>query len=149
MILPARMRTGAGWSDACILNISSRGLQIQAIRCGPKGSNVELWRGDQVIVAQVVWRSGAKAGLIAEERVPVEEILSISQSPALQLTVGDPGDVERRRTPRTHENSRLIGRALEFVSVGVIAATLSTGMFLMVLEALAKPLAAARRALGG
>jgi len=149
VILPARMRTAAGWSDACILNISSRGLQIQASGCAPKGGDVELWRGDQVIVAQVVWRSGAKAGLRAEEQVPVEEILSLSQSPALQLTVGDGVDVERRAGLRAHHDSRLLGRALEFISVAVIAATLSTGMFLMVLEAIAKPLAAARHALGG
>ena len=31
VILPARLRTGADWSDTCMLNISSRGLLIQLI----------------------------------------------------------------------------------------------------------------------
>lgn len=149
VVLPARMRAGAGWSDACILNISSRGLQIQASRCAPKGSNVELWRGDQVITARVVWRCGARAGLQTEERIPVEEILSLGQSPALQLTAGRQLDVERRVRMRAHDDSRLCGRAIEFLSVVVIAAALSSGMFLMVLEALARPLAAVRAAFGG
>jgi hypothetical protein len=143
------MRAGAGWSDACILNISSRGLQIQASRCAPKGNNVELWRGDQVITARVVWRCGARAGLQTEERIPVEEILSLGRSPALQLTASRQRGVECRVRMRSHDDSRLWGRAIEFLSVAVIAVALSSGMFLMVLEALARPLAAVRAAFDG
>ena len=29
-MLPARMRSTVGWSDACILNLSSRGLMVHA-----------------------------------------------------------------------------------------------------------------------
>jgi len=86
VILPARLRMGAHWSDACILNISSRGLMIQASRAAPEGSVIELWKGDYVIVARVVWRKGVRAGLCSDDRVPVEEIMSLAQSPGLQLT---------------------------------------------------------------
>ena len=50
VLLPARMRTSAGWSDACILNVSSRGALIHAKRPITQGSVVELRHGDHVIV---------------------------------------------------------------------------------------------------
>ena len=76
VVLPARLLTGVQWSDTCILNISSRGLMIHSGRVAPKGSVVELHRGDHVIVARVVWRDGARVGLQSTDRVPVEEIMS-------------------------------------------------------------------------
>src|SRR5690349_10239243 len=97
VVLPARMRLGTSWSDTCILNVSSRGLMIHTGRQVAKGTQVELRRGDHIILARVVWRDGGRAGLQAEERVPIEEIVTIGQSSALQLTAV-PG--ERRRQPR-------------------------------------------------
>lgn len=140
---------GALWTDACILNISSRGLMIQATRAANEGSIIELYRGDHMIVARVVWRSGMKAGLQAEERVPVEEIMSLSAAPNLQLTAGARPAYERRRRPRTHEQSRQRGRAFEFASVALIGASLATGAYAMVEEAFARPLALIELALGG
>src|SRR4029078_1604392 len=87
--LPARMRMDSSWCDACILNISSRGLMIHVGRGAPNGDTVELRRGHHVIVARVVWRDGSRAGLHSDDRLPVEEILSLSQAPALQLTAAD------------------------------------------------------------
>ena len=150
VILPARLRLGAHWSDACILNISSRGLMIQASRAAPEGSVIELWKGDYVIVARVVWRKGVRAGLRSEDRVPVEEIMSLAQSPGLQLTAttGRP-PYERRKRARTHEDSRIRARMMEFASVAVIAAFLATAAFAMVEQAFARPLAMISAALGG
>jgi hypothetical protein len=148
VILPARLRMGAHWSDACILNISSRGLMIQASRAAPEGTVIELWKGDYVIVARVVWRKGTRAGLRSEERVPVEEILSLAQSPGLQLTAttGRP-PYERRKRARTHEDNRIRARIMEFASVLLIGAFFAGSAYTLVEEALARPLAAVRTAL--
>jgi hypothetical protein len=150
VILPARLRMGAHWSDACILNVSSRGLMIQASRAAPEGSVIELWKGDYVIVARVVWRKGVRAGLCSDDRVPVEEIMSLVQSPGLQLTAstGRP-PCERRKRPRTHEESRIRARMMEFATVAVIAASLAGTAFAMLEQAFARPLAMVSAALGG
>jgi len=147
VVLPARLRSGAMWSDICILNISSRGLMVQSSRLGSEGSQVELYRGSHVIIARVVWREGARAGLRAEDRVPVEEILSADASPATRLTVeGQP--VERRRAVRRPAvDSRLRGRAMEFVAVSVIALCLAGGAWTLVESAFARPLAMVNSAL--
>lgn len=148
-MLPARMRTTAGWSDACILDVSSRGLMVHAGFFALDDRVVELWHGDRAITARVVWRQGPKAGLQAEDRIPVEDILSLSGSGSLQLAVGRPPDAERRKRPRTHDDSRLQARAFEFASVAIIAGAVAFGFSMWVEEALAQPLALVETALGG
>jgi len=149
VVLPARMRTESSWSDACILNISSRGLMIHVGRGAPQADMVELRRGEHVIVARVVWRDGSRAGLHSDDRLPVEEILSLSQAPALQLTAARPF-VERRRQPRReHERSRWRARWFEFAGVAVVGASFAATLFSMIESALAKPMDAVRAALGG
>lgn len=135
--VPARLRHGAAWTDACILNISTRGLMIHTGRQITKGTQVEVRRGDHVIIARVMWRDGGRAGLRAEDRIPVEEIVTLGQSPTLQLTAGR---VDRRKHPRVPEKSRLRGRAMEFGAVIAIGACLAVAGHGMVLAAFARPL---------
>jgi hypothetical protein len=143
------MRTDSTWLDACILNISSRGVMIHVSRGAPDGDTVELRRGHHVIIGRVVWRDGSRAGLHSDERLPVDEILSLSQAPAFQLTAGL-GCIERRQqSRREHEESRLRGRWLEFASAGVVGASIAAALFSIVSSVLAGPLQAVRIALGG
>ena len=96
----------------------------------------------------LVWRDGAKAGLRAEDRVPIEEIVTLGQSRVLQLTAGS-GPAERRRYPRAEDRHRLRARAFEFASVVAIGAWLAGGAVMLVEEAFARPLAILQAALGG
>ena len=149
VVLPARLRSGSSWSDACILNISSRGVMIQTGRLAPQGSIVELRRGDQVFIARVVWRDGARAGLELEDRLPIDDIVTLSHSPSLQLTAAALASDRRKQGRRTHGESRRRGRTFEFVGVAFIAATLAVGMIVMVEQAFVKPLAMIGAVLGG
>jgi hypothetical protein len=138
VVVPARLRHGASWTDACILNISSRGMMIHSGRPVAQGAEVELRRGDHVILARVVWREGGRAGLRAEDLVPVDEIMSLGQSHGFQLTAASG---ERRRQPRAADRSRMRGRAIEFAGVAAIAATLASAGLVMVEAAFVRPLA--------
>jgi hypothetical protein len=145
-----RMRIGARWSDACILNISSRGLMIRSASRIAEGSVVELRRGEHVIHGRVVWKDGAKAGLQSDERLPVDDILTLSQSPSLQLTAADSQKLDRRGKPRPiYQDSRLRAHVVQFVGTLVIAAGLSAAVLSMVERAMVKPLALVELALGG
>ena len=122
---------------------------IHVGRGAPQASMVELRRGQHVIVARVVWRDGSRAGLRSDDRLPVEEILSLSQAPALGLTVGS-AFVERRHQPRRdHERNRWRSRWLEFASVAVLGGGLALALFGMVEQALARPMEAIRTVLAG
>lgn len=137
VLVPARLRHGASWSDACILNISSRGLMIHTGRQLSEGAEVEIRRADHVIVARVVWRDGGRAGLRAEERIAVEELVTLGQLPALQLTQRTG---ERRKHPRPGDQSRHRGRMLEFAGTVIIAASLALAGVTMMGAAFARPL---------
>jgi hypothetical protein len=140
----------SGWTDACILNVSSRGMMINApAAVAAKGSRVELWHGERLIVATVVWRKGTRAGIQAEDRIPVDEILAIGQSSSLQLTASAWPQVERRKRPRTHDDERIRARALQFAATAAIAVSLAFGSLVMIETALAAPLHSIRAALGG
>ncbi|HWU92580.1 MAG TPA: PilZ domain-containing protein [Sphingomicrobium sp.] len=149
VVVPARMRLGARWSDACILNVSARGLLIHAPEPPQRGSYVELRRGEQVIIGRVMWSSGSRAGVRAQDRVPVEAIVTAKAAQSLRLTAGDGRPVERRHAPRHHERSRLRGRAMEFATMAAIGATLSVAAVSMMAEAFAQPLSRVGMALAG
>jgi hypothetical protein len=114
-------------------------MMIHTSRQISRGTEVEIRRGDHVIIARVAWRDGARAGLQADERVPVEEIMTLGQSPALQLTALQG---ERRKVPRKPDDSRLRGRAMEFAGVLAVVASLAGYAVTMVHDALVLPLAA-------
>ena len=140
------MRHGAAWSDACILNISSRGMMIHTGRPIARGTQVEIWRGDQVILASVVRRDGARAGLRADAPVPIDEIITLGQSPGLRLTANEG---ERRKHSRSEAQNRVRGRAMEFAGVLFVGISLGGAGLTMVETAFARPLALVSAALGG
>jgi hypothetical protein len=114
-------------------------MMIHTNRPISRGTEVEIRRGDHVIIARVAWRDGARAGLQADDRVPVEEIMTLGQSPALQLTAVQQ---ERRKDSRRDDRSRLQGRAMEFAGVLAVVASLAGYAVTMVHDAFVLPLAA-------
>lgn len=136
VIAAARLRRDRGWSDATILNMSSRGLQIQTNWPLDEGSWVELRRGEHVIRAQVVWYKGVRAGLRSDELLPVDAIAATDPPTAFRAAAS-----ERRRHPRTADASRMRGRVLEFAGVISIALLLAAGILTDFQQAFAKPLA--------
>lgn len=146
VIVPARLRHGATWSDTCILNVSSRGLLIHTGRPIRGGNEVELRRGDHMILARVVWSDGARAGLQSLDLVPVEDIalLGRARAPEAPASMG-----ERRRHPRSRQSTRLRRRAMEFVGVLGIVGSLAAAGLTMVDSAFARPLMLVTSALDG
>jgi len=139
VLLPARMRTPTGWSDACILNVSSRGMMIHA-KISPPDDTIELRHHEFSFVLEIVWRNGTRVGVRSTERLPVEDILTVSESACLRLTAERRPGEERRRAPRTPDGSRLQGRAMEFAATAAIAVILAAGGVAMVSEAFARPM---------
>lgn len=150
-MIQARMRAGASWSDACILNLSSRGMLLRAENSPSRGSYLEIRRGSYVIVARVVWSNSGRIGVRTQDVVPADELISDpDRAPA---KFGSSGNVlaERRAAPRPsadrHEASRSQGRAMEyclFLFLGGAAAITALGA---VEQLLAEPLAVVETAL--
>ena len=152
VMIKARMRVGATWRDACILDLSSRGMMIQASDPPPGGSYLELRRGRHVIVARVVWSHGPRAGLRSQDPLPTDAIIAEpDHSAGPPLVTG----VERRAEPLArgrpmpqHEQSRWQSRAWEFASLVLVGGVLATFAFDAVASALERPMTAVEGALG-
>lgn len=146
-MLPARMRSNAGWSDACILNVSSGGLLIYSNAAADPGATIEIRRGGQMVAARVVWRQNQRIGLRSCNPVPVEEIISDQTAASAVLSCGEPLRLERRRQPRNPDRSRAQGRAIEFLFVATLGSAVAAWAAMSVHEALAAPMSAIGTAL--
>ena len=126
VLVRARINAGAGWHDGCILNVSSRGLLLQADDPPVKGSYLEIRRGALVIVARVVWTKNHRFGVKSQDELPIDAIAHNIEAPVVGkgVRVG-----ERRQSARTQVSaatrSRHQGRTMEYVfvvSLAVVAA---------------------------
>jgi hypothetical protein len=149
VMIRARIRSGVSWHDVCILNLSRRGLGVQAAQPPPRGSYVELRRGSHVVVARVMWAKGHRAGLYSQDAIAIRALMH--DEPANDRRPPAYPKVERRRAARSieqrRESSRTTARALEFACVGLVAAAFGLTVFGTVEGALAQPLAQVRAAL--
>jgi len=151
VLIRARMRATATWSDVCILNISSRGMQLQASRMPERGTYVEIRRGPHTIIGCVAWAERHRFGIRAQDVLFVDAIVAdpsesdTSRSPTPYVSV------ERRAAPRkaaSPDNSRLVGRAMEFACLGILVIAGGTIIYGAAESALAAPLASVSNALG-
>jgi hypothetical protein len=152
VLIRARMRVVASWGDVCILNISSRGMQLQAARPPGRGTYVEIRRGPHVIIGCVAWTKQHRFGIKSQDVLFVDAI------------VAEPGDCESQRGSVAHvpaeqrsaprkaasaDRSRTLGRAMEFACIGVVVLAGAIALYGAAEDALATPLASVSNALGG
>lgn len=149
VMIAARVQLGVTWHDACILNISTRGLMVQAPNPPPRGQILELRRGRHIIVGRVVWSTRARCGLMTQDRLPIDELVSGADAQAVQSGAKT---AERRAAVRSVENdaerSRWRGRAIEFGGIAAVAIGAAAGLAVLADTAIAKPMHAIQLALG-
>lgn len=159
--MPARMRSGATWTDIVIKSMSVRELMAETFQPPRRGSFVEIRRGNQVIIGCVVWSEGERFGVRAQDRIDVHAVVTEPRLASRPARNGDvaPGGEERRRDPARRggediaeraEQSRRRSAALQFVLIaslgGIAAAVLVSAAY----DALSTPLKAiGSRLVGG
>lgn len=152
-MIKARMRAGALWSDALILNLSSRGMLVRSDQSPGRGSYLEIRRGHHVMVARVVWSGAGRFGVRTQDPVPAEELIHDPDGAASPAASDTNGFRERRAAPRTlqyrHEASRHSARIGQFAAFSLVSGLAALLIGMAVMEAVARPLAAAKLALAG
>jgi hypothetical protein len=146
------MRCGARWADASILNISSSGLGLAAAAAPRPGAYIELRRGAYVVVARVVWASGERFGVRAQDSIAAEELVAAAAARSRDGPLDEAAPPpERRQRPRTADRaaaSRMLARAFGFTCVTMFGAALAVAAADGVTRALGQPLAKASETLG-
>lgn len=136
VLIRARMQAGSRWADVCLLNMSSRGLLIHSFAAPPENSYIEVRRGRHVIVGRVVWSKDHRFGVCTQDPLPIEALIT-GQDNDEGAAPASAASGERRAVPREpaamnkHEQSRLLGRSIEFCSItaaGISLALIGAGM---------------------
>lgn len=125
VMINARMRSGASWSDALILNLSTRGMMVRSDRPPGPGSYLEIRRGPYVIVARVVWSRSGQFGVQTQDPVPADGLIRAPDAVAAPAHGARGGGPERRSAPRSldrHGSSRQQARLGQFGALTLAAA---------------------------
>ena len=142
-MISARLRGGFGWTDARILDISSRGLLLSAPKTPQRGAYVEVCRGAHRIVARVVWVKQERFGLRTQDTLPIEAITGEIDAGAPEAANLYPERRAKRRKPtaaESHERSKNRANAMQFVWIVGLAAVAGALAFDAVRTALSQPL---------
>ena len=140
VLIPARMKHDAGWSDVCIRDISTRGMLVQGAAPPKRGAYVELRRSAHVIVAKVTWVQERQFGLSTQDALPIESIINPEAAGfGRSQAAGAAVQVERRAAPRSaaqsHASSRHISGMMQYGFVIVIAVCLAIALLGFVRDA--------------
>lgn len=154
VLINARMRVGARWGDVCILNLSKRGMLVQAPEAPERGTYLEVRRGSKEIVARVVWSAGNRFGAYTQEPLNVDALVAEAGDPEpAAASAAHSSEADRRRAVRArsaserHERNRWLGRALELACIGALGFGLAALLGQGLKQALATPLEATSAAL--
>jgi hypothetical protein len=142
-MISARLRDGCGWSDARILNASTRGLLLHASKTPERGTYVEVCRGPHRIVARVVWVRQQRFGVFTQDAVAIEAITSSGHAAAPTSHSLNSERRSKRRSPTPEERSersRRMASAMQFVWIAGLGVAGGTLAFDAVKGALSEPL---------
>ena len=146
VMLAARMRHSNAWSDANILNISSRGLALHSVSPPLRGTYVEVRRGAHTVVGRVIWANAYRFGVCAQDRLAIDSLIS-NEGTDKQAANGTADVIVERRTcpcsdglERRCAQSRDQGRALQFAFIVGMGFVLAACAYDAVVRTLSQPL---------
>jgi hypothetical protein len=149
VVIHARMRMDGAWGDACIRNISSRGMFLQAATPPARGSYVEIFRGKHIIIGRVVWQKDRGFGIRTQDKLPISAIIEEPVQGTKGNVRGASPPIERRADP-SRATAATVSERLErsrrfsmaFQSAIIIVAGIAGAAVLMgtVQQILARPL---------
>lgn len=150
--LKARLPLNGTWEDACIRDISSRGLCIQSTSPPRKGSHIKIYRGAYTIIARVVWAQDDRFGVYSRHRIDVDAVVrepSLSGSDYKTAVAANPL-FDRRRSlrpdaaeiARKEDRKRLALRAMELLGICALGTSGAMLMFTAAQDVATDPLAA-------
>lgn len=154
VVLRARMRGSAGWSDVTICNVSSRGLMARCAAPPPKGDFIEIRHRSVCIIGQVRWSQNSRFGIRTQDRVEISALLAQASVPVTaneRRTAPRKAEPAARRPDSTEaaEASRRFARMFDWSAMGAILVAGGIVLADMAGTALREPLADARHALAG
>ncbi|CAM3212279.1 MULTISPECIES: PilZ domain-containing protein [Sphingomonas] len=147
VLIPCRIKSVRGWGDACIHNVSSRGMMIACDDPLAPGEYLDLRRGRQVVIGRVVWRRDRFSGIRTQDVISADSLVN---EPRLEGRPVDPQQGTERRVMRQSmaseidaarrmERSRSLSQMLQFGALGIFGLVAAVTIATQVGQMLAKP----------
>lgn len=158
VLVPCRVKSAGGWSDACIHNISSHGLLVGLDDAPATGTYIDIRRGTLVIVGRVVWSKLGFIGVRTQDVVSVTAVVSEPRRGRPEIPDTKMPAADRRtharlaaqgRIGREVERSRQRAMAFQFAALSIGGAGVAIFAAMEVRQALASPMAMVGAALNG
>ncbi|QXT37465.1 PilZ domain-containing protein [Sphingomonas sanguinis] len=155
VLIPCRIKSVRGWGDACIHNISSRGMMIACDDPLAPGEYLDLRRGSQVVIGRVVWRRDRFSGVRTQDVISAEAMIN---EPRLEAKPNGSRRSEERcvtrqgmageiDAARRMERSRSLSQAMQFGALGIFGLVAAVTIATQIGHVLAAPTARIARAL--
>ncbi len=144
------MKSGDGWQDVAISNVSAHGMRISVAMPPRRGAFIEIRRASQVIVARAVWVEDHECGLRTQDTVDITALLNPNAARAEAVCTAAAAD--RRRGPRADDVAARSQRfSARFQQVAIAAAVVCAAGYLAssVGDVLRTPFASVTAALDG
>lgn len=156
VVVPCRLNVAGTWSDACIHNVSSRGLLVAGTsKAPPVGSYVDIRRGSLVMIGRVMWCKDRYFGVRTQDKVTADRLVAEPRGRRKTARDGSkPSPTDRallhegnvaRRLERSRAFASAFQGALLIGAGGSAAAFVATEVY----EALASPMVLIKNAMGG
>lgn len=156
VLISCRLQSTAGWADACIHNISSRGMMIASDAVLSPGDYIEIRRGQQVVIGRIVWQRERFSGVRTQDVINIEALV---KEPRLEQRPGHGTDGERRldmdrvsrnpsprdriameiSTARRIERSQAISSRLQFSALCLFGVAAAVAIAMQVAQMLGNP----------
>lgn len=128
-LIRARLRDGGLERDACILDVSTRGVLATTAMPPPRGEFIELAVGRHKLVGHVKWSGQRRFGLALRERISV-----------VALVAGDGGPIALKQVQSARKRSGSLAEALavnsrnmgQFVQLAIMVAILAGAVWLLI-----------------
>jgi hypothetical protein len=122
LMIRATLRDGGPEREACLLDLSSRGLMASVFEAPRRGAFVELTVGRHALVGQVQWSEGRRFGMKLRERIDVLAVIGNEAGPtALEAARKARG---RPSPEATFAYSRHVAQGF---TMGILIAGMATG----------------------
>lgn len=102
------MNHNGGWLDACIHNVSSRGMLVASDGDVKPGDYLDIRRGTLVIIGRVVWAKDRYFGVRTQDRISVDALVGEPRRTTRPPAGEQP---ERRGTTRYASEAQAAHRA--------------------------------------
>lgn len=149
VLIRARMRLNGAFRDVRIRDISSKGLLLEGEFAPQRGTYLEVFRGRHLIIARVVWSQEKRFGVLAQDRMNVDAIVTEPDHSGVRATDASTGlPTERRSAPRLTSReisrraarSRHVSAAFQFGFIVVLGLSGAVTLFGVVSQSLAAPM---------